>query len=512
GISEKYSLDFCATDVVGKKYLCSHPHVSSASKEDIYEFCNRLKAKEKCKYYLNSEDIGISGILSHIEIKEKALEFENTPCPYEILLNNARKNIVTIADYFHIFNPGICKVFLNRIKKKLENIILVIDEAHNLPDRVREVLSVSITKNILKNAQEEANLLKNKELVSFFRKAIREFDKVEGERVVFQNELSVDEDLLEDMRETGLDYLELTNRSKSACLKAYSFYSSWLDDSPGYLRICTERQTKRISKKCLDPGIFTSEIFKKTYASILMSGTLQPLDMYRDLLGLDQKRTVMKSYPSPFPKENRLNLIIPTATTKFSARTKEEYLKIHEKINSILKCVKGNVAVFFPSYDVLNAVVECGTFCKEQIIQKNKANPEEVSNILEKLKSNNSDYVLLGVAGGSFAEGVDFPNNCLKGVIVVGVPLAEPDLETKSLIEYYEHKFGKGWAYGYIYPAIIKAIQAGGRVIRSEKDKGFILFLDSRYTWKNYSNCLPKELDFKICENPEKEILEFFKS
>jgi DNA excision repair protein ERCC-2 len=118
--------------------------------------------------------------------------------------------------------------------------------------------------------------------------------------------------------------------------------------------------------------------------------------------------------------------------------------------------------------------------------------------------------VFLAVASGSFGEGIDLPGDLLKAVIVVGLPLSQPDLETKSLIDYFDKKFGKGWDYGYLFPAFNKTLQNAGRCIRSETDKGVIVFLDERYVWPNYRRCFPEDWEMVVSKDPMYEINEFF--
>jgi len=118
--------------------------------------------------------------------------------------------------------------------------------------------------------------------------------------------------------------------------------------------------------------------------------------------------------------------------------------------------------------------------------------------------------VLLGVTGANFAEGIDLPGDLLNGVIVVGLPLGKPDLKTKELMKYYDTKFKKGWDYGYIFPAMNKCLQSAGRCIRSETDRGVIIFLEERFVWPNYYNCLPRE-GLIVANNYEKLLKEFFK-
>ena len=118
--------------------------------------------------------------------------------------------------------------------------------------------------------------------------------------------------------------------------------------------------------------------------------------------------------------------------------------------------------------------------------------------------------LLLAVVGGNFHEGVDLPGNLLSGVIIVGLPLGQPDLTTKQLIAYYDEKYRKGWDYGYIFPAFVKAMQCAGRCIRSENDRGVIAFIDDRYSWPKYYACFPKGYNPTITVNFSAAIKEFF--
>jgi len=124
--------------------------------------------------------------------------------------------------------------------------------------------------------------------------------------------------------------------------------------------------------------------------------------------------------------------------------------------------------------------------------------------------TNEKGGILAGVQAGSFSEGVDYANNLLDAVIIVGLPLEIPNLEVKSLIEYYDFKFERGWDYGYIYPAMNRALQAAGRCIRSETDRGAIILMDERFRWQNYAKCFPKDFSAIVTELPEKYVAGFF--
>ncbi|MFW5902917.1 MAG: ATP-dependent DNA helicase, partial [archaeon] len=324
------------------------------------------------------------------------------------------------------------------------------------------------------------------------------------------------------LEKAGIDYMEKTNKDKSSCLSMRKFYEDWTDKSGkgSFIRILKKWDNGNgvsIQYKCLDPSVFTKKIVNKTRTTVMMSGTMKPQKMYRDLIGLDKKETKLKEYQSPFPEKNQLKIIVPSVTTKYTERTPEQYKKIAEKTIEITEEVPGNTAVFFPSYNLMQKIQR---HLKEKIdkpiiIQEKNYNLKEKNRTLKKFKDHSESEkgaLLTAVSGGSYGEGIDLPGQQLMGVIIVGIPLKEPNLETKSLIKYHDRKYGKGWEYGYIFPAMTKAIQAAGRCIRNKEDKGIIAYLDNRYTWNNYSRCFPEKKNMKITENPREIIKNFWKN
>jgi DNA excision repair protein ERCC-2 len=236
--------------------------------------------------------------------------------------------------------------------------------------------------------------------------------------------------------------------------------------------------------------------------------------MYHDILGFPKQRTIQKEFGNPFPKKNKLTLIVPETTTKFTQRDEAQFQGIAKICMEIVSSINGNSAVFFPSYHLMDDIHKyCFEKTNKRIIKEIPGLSKEGKyDMLEEFKneSQKQGAILFGVTSGSFGEGVDFPNNLLKCVIVVGIPLQKPDLETTELIKYYDKKFGNGWDYGYLYPAILKALQNAGRCIRSETDKGVIVFLDKRYAWPNYKKCFPIDADIIITSNYLDRIKEFF--
>jgi len=230
------------------------------------------------------------------------------------------------------------------------------------------------------------------------------------------------------------------------------------------------------------------------------------------------ENAIEKEYTSPYPKENKLVLIVPGVTTQWRSRGDEMYNKYAENLENIINNIPGNTAVFFPSYDILEKIHEIifkninKNINKNILMEKRDMKKEERNKLYNSLinYSQGKGSVLLGVQAGSMSEGVDYPRNVLSGVVIVGLPLGIPDLETQSLIEYYDFKFNRGRDYGYIYPAMIKALQSAGRGIRSETDRGVIIFMDERFKWKNYAKYFPKDFEPVVTENPEVWIKKFF--
>jgi len=513
-LKKRFELPYRMVDVVGRKYMCSDKYLSETDYEDFYQVCERRRKNETCMFFANAKGFSKKQQgkaketyerikknckrFSHEEIKELSVEEE--ACSYEIALRMAGESQVIVADYFQLLLPSIRTIFINRINKDLEKTIVILDEAHNISARMRESLSRTLNGFLFKRAAKEAQLIGEKEDEKKLLRLERDFEKW---IVRFENETLVAKiDFIEYIKEgEEIDFAEISSRyiestgKKSACARLGRFYEEVGGGDEGFVYLVRENTLKR---KCLDPSGATS-ILNSTHSSILMSGTLTPMEMHRDVLGLE--RTVMKEYSSPFPKHNRLNIIVPTATTRYSKREEGEYRKIAGIINNVAQEVPGNMGIFFPSYGVMGGVEK---YIKgNKLFQNAGMKPSEISDLMLRFQ-NSEKSMLIAVQGGSLAEGYDYPNGIMKGAIMVGIALDEMSLEVQALIDYYEGKFGKGWEYGYLFPAVVRALQASGRMIRSEEDRGIAVFLDERFKWKNYTRCFPRDFEYVITHEPEK--------
>ncbi|MBI4983344.1 hypothetical protein HZC32_01760, partial [Candidatus Woesearchaeota archaeon] len=356
------------------------------------------------------------------------------------------------------------------------------------------MLSNMLTSNMVKNGVIEAKKFGYTRIVGWLQDLNRGLNGLadftsqdkEKEKKVSQTQFSevvkefIDYNQLIEELEFAADEVRGKQR-KSYLGGIQNFLESWKGPDEGFVRYISERNSKFgpvtiLTYACLDPSIITKEIFSHLYSGVVMSGTLKPTFMYKDVLAID--RAIEKEYSSPFPLENKLTIIIPETTTKYTLRNELMYRKIAEKCSELSSLIPGNVALFFPSYELRDNIGKLLSSSKKLFWEKSELSKEEKDLFLEQFKiEKDQGAALLGVAGANFAEGIDLPGDLLNGVIVVGLPLAKPNLFTRETINYLDKKFGKGWEYGYIYPAMNKCFQSAGRCIRSETDRGVIIYL-----------------------------------
>jgi DNA excision repair protein ERCC-2 len=243
---------------------------------------------------------------------------------------------------------------------------------------------------------------------------------------------------------------------------------------------------------CLDPANQLRKILRRFAFVMGMSGTLEPLEWYRDVLGFDQDVTALARYGSPFPPENRCIVAVPSVSTRYRDRS-NNYQQIADYISEVISFRKGNYIVFFPSFEFMEQVRRLLPSTDYKVIVQRKTMPElEREFVLNLLRKNRGPHLILAVQGGIFAEGVDYPGEMVIGVIIVGPGLPQVGLERELMKQYYSKKYSMGFEYAYLYPGMVRVIQSAGRVIRSESDKGIIVLLGSRFANRQYNSLFPK--------------------
>ncbi|MDD3264093.1 MAG: ATP-dependent DNA helicase [Candidatus Nanoarchaeia archaeon] len=555
-IESKFNMKIPTADLVGKSSFCPYVLVNDKKTSDVYNLCSNLRKNKKCNFYNNTKENykftdtasnALDEILKNNISSDKLLSYSctNNFCAYELSLEIAKKAKVIIADYYYIFNPSIRQQFLEKMELELSDIILVVDEAHNLPERIRNILSSTMSNSKLDLISKELLELHYSGLASQVNQLKDMFDPFEmlllkekkKQKDEYLNEIIFDrnslineiERILRGFSIDGIDDFlfdlkekeeEILIKNESSQLTSLISFLDLLKNLYGieenkFVFFFSENISKSnirydFNISSLDPSIITSNIFDKIYNSTLMSATLAPLEMYRDILGL--KKCKLLKYESPFEEKNRLDLIVPITSTQYTRRNDNEFIQTGKILSEICDEIKGNVAVFFPSYELLESISQYIDSYKKQLKENKEMNKDDKQNMINLfIENKNKGAILLAVANGNFSEGIDLPGDHLNGVIVVGLPLQRPNLEIKKLIDYYDEKFKKGWDYAYINPAFSKIIQSAGRCIRSQRDKGVIVYLDERYMTTKYRLKLSRK-NIKISKNYTKDIREFYES
>ena len=525
GIGKKHDLNVRAVDLIGKKHACIDPELMNLDGESLYHLCDLKRKKNKCKFFNNISGKGLGGKersektvekimkdYGHGKNHSEVMEFgkQNLVCPYELMMKIGAASNVIIGDYYHLVVPSIRQIILNKTGKRVENSIVIIDEAHNLAPRVRNYLSSAVNTLMLKRVEKEMRS------IGYKASGLEErFNEWAGEMLENREELKMEKedfyeflmgfenDFFSSLEDAGISYITATGK-KSAALKFAQFVQFW-DDPLECVRILKKDYFGfSVSRRMLDPSALTN-ILNETHSTILMSATLVPLEMHRDVLGL--KKTIMKGYPSPFSPHTLRNIICSGVTTKFTERNEDNFMNIAEKINKIDESTPGGVAIFFPSYEVMKQITP--HLANESIFfQESKMRPKEIRSLIDDFRKKGG--LLCGVQGGSLAEGVDYSKGEIKTIVIVGVALDEMNVETQALIDYYENKFGKGWEYGYLYPGTIKALQAAGRGRRKDADRVAVVYMDERFKWKKYNWIFDRKEKTLLTSVPEKYVSEFW--
>ena len=545
-IQNKFGKKIIVLDLIGKKWMCNQPNAQIMNNGEFSNFCKLHRETGSCKYFTNLKNKSEFSNLTKnalTELKQKSpldvnesikIIYGYNLCNYEVSTLLGSDANVVIGDYFHLFNPSICSKLLKKSKIDIDDLLVIVDEAHNLPSRIKDLGSFSLNGLSLSRLQKIlAQKLFNSELElvdniftglqnymehNLIRHRIEELE-------ITKNDLY---DLIE--KSTKLSYDQIIDtlieldkkfdepKHKSVLQNLIDFLLEWEIDKQGYIRILnySELGSKKLFKfsfACLDSSIICKELINSVHSTLMMSATLNPTSMYKDLLGFSDD-VILKEYETTFSNNNRLNLIIPETSSRYTMRTETNFKKIGEHISNLLNNIPGNVSIFFPSYKFKDMVAPYFQYKNNKPIFNEFPGMTKVdrSDLIKNFISYKEiGAVLLAVSNGSFAEGIDLPGDQLQGVIIVGLPLGTPNLITKRTIDFYQKKYGQGWNYGYIYPAMSKTIQSAGRCIRTESDRGVIIFIDERYIHSNYYSCFPNDWHIKISKEYTELVNSFFK-
>ncbi len=506
-----------AVPIQGRHNLCplymEMEEGSDFSSDSLSRFCNSRKKKvregnrEACRFY--NEKVNANStqdkIFSEIPDADKFLEYgiKNTVCPYESLKAAASNADVVVAPYSYFLNSFIADRFLSRWGVAREDLVVVMDEAHNLPDLARELSSYEITLRNIEFAEKESQEFGDSELAERFRAT----DYCEMLRNAI---LDLREEHLEQRDEARIqfrDFVEYAAIGAKISMEDFWAYTSifalfgemitqkkedmgkvprshvlalsgkmltWREsEDDSFVAIVSNDDDGKVEAFCMEPrGILEPLRKSKT---IHMSGTLEPFKIYRDITGFSDLPA--RKMSSIFPEEHRQILYLDDISTKYDEFDHEQARKLRDIISSVVEEVGRKTVVFFTSYNIMDRIIQLG-FSFPFMAESRNTSQQDLMNLLERFRKGKAP--LLAVMGGRISEGMNFPGEQLEVVVIAGIPYPRPDAKHKALFAYYENVHRNGWEYAVTFPVIVKMRQAIGRLIRSADDIGSAIILDRR--------------------------------
>ena len=572
-------------DMVGQAGMCVQPF----AKESPLVFslmCSQHRKTRSCKPWITpapglkrrilasplhvDELVGISR--THTENGAPA-----QTCPWKAAREAVSGADVFVGDYNHLFDDGVRESSLKAMGLSLEDIIVIVDEAHNLPDRIRMTLEKRLTQTMIRNAQIEleeyggllAEAMKapgGETLAINHDLAVWAFEVMKAAKAGFTRLFDglrrsvtgrdeecpvVVDDVLQvlhracDEVDGTAGQQQLTSTTKPSVvdvavrmhtlrdvLASVDVDMEAGDDGnpmePNAHKVAeildcilrfgsttaltmvfdTKGRDGRITTHLLDPGLVAQPVFEKSAGAILMSGTLYPPSMYANILGLPKARTVSVAYSSPFAAMRRPVLVAKDVTTKYTERSADNTALIRRHLQALIDESPGHVAVFAPSYAMLNDIVDQGQFHGVRVmVEQREWTKNDLDQIVDTLLSEKEagrKILLAGVFGARLSEGVDYHSGALDAVACIGIPNSPPSVLSKALKAYAEDRFGRNlaWKYTVSQPAINAILQAMGRPIRAIGDRALIVLLDRRVTDRTYTSCFPDDLRMNESSDP----------
>lgn len=429
--------------------------------------------------------------------------FDANICPFELELDLSLFTDVIICDYNYLFDP---LVYMRRYFDETQgNYLALVDEAHNLVERARDMYSAELTISQFNLMKKAIKKLEHKKIKSAIRSLQKHFKSIlethlEEYTLITEHDLKfyrslnsfllAGQDVLKNhhsfVNDAFLDFFFGVNKY----LKLFDIF----DDS--FVCYTHHFGKKDFSIKIynLDPSRHIRRNLEKVQSRVLFSATLSPINYYVDVLGGQSSDPVLM-LPNPFPPENRILMIAPTVSTKYKHR-QDTFGEIARYIERFTSHKTGNYLVFFPSYQYLSDV-EAVLNLNESInviTQTKDMKDEEKDQFLARFILNPSITTIgLAVLGGAFSEGIDLVEDRLIGAVIIGVGLPQMSYERDLIRTYYDRTEHNGFEFSYVNPGMNRVMQAVGRVIRSETDHGAVLLIDDRYLQARYRNLFKQE-------------------
>lgn len=458
---------------------------------------------------LSTQNCFTRGIITQIAAKHGI-------CPYELSLDISELCDLVICDYNYVFDPVVyLRRYFSQNATADGRFVFLADEAHNLPERAREMYSSSLSCKMFENVYASLPSSETR-LIKWFGEFIISMRKL---RARCKNEISKDAEgrefgfsidrelnaafvdavavlsgrLDKWQRECAGNYFEGIVRDINFELHKFSKIAEIYDDA--FLSY-TEISDGDIKFKlfCLDPSHPIEKCLKRSVSSVFFSATLTPPDYFADILGKSRGRVTL-TLPSPFPKNNLCLTAVTNVSTRFEDR-KKSVKRIAGVIAHTVRHRRGNYIVYFPSYAYMKDVLEVFSAKFPNvplIVQKPSMSASARNKFIDSFPEDTGKLrVGFCVLGGSFSEGIDLPGTRLIGTVIVGLGLPGLSNERNIIRDYFESKYERGYDYAYTYPGMNNVLQAAGRVIRRENDRGVVVLVDDRYESEQYKALYPQ--------------------
>jgi DNA excision repair protein ERCC-2 len=517
----------------GRREMCLHPlvekHADDAATASV--LCGQLKKIHKCEYFSRMSESypHLRNALKQLKGKPatsadiQKLSADYRICPYELILKALESTEVVAASYQYVFNPSIRDIFMNRVSRDMNEILLVVDECHNIINTSIDISSDQFSIFSARQALKEVKAFGRSEFLRIVRAMISILEDFQEPKEI-EKKINANDIFLELSQQSGktIDF-DFANSLISAGMKIQKEYAAknkpprsylhrlgqflqklYLTRSrPEFLHLMTSYRTRgegwgvRLEVISLDARYTTKHVLETVYNSVHISGTIEPIDAYSRIVGLNSLPLVTEVLDSPYSEKNVKGYIVSDVSTKLNDRTPETYEKMCHVIGEAVNNTPANTGIFTASYIVLDSLLEAGLekhIDKPLFYETRKMTATANDRIVNEFKelSTKGGAALLGVLGGRSSEGADFPGQQMNSCVIVGIPYARPTTRIQSQIEYLDEQFNKkGREYGYIIPAMRRASQAAGRPIRSINDKGLIIFLDHRFGQSYTARFLP---------------------
>lgn len=499
--------------LTAKEKICPQRHICRKSRK----MCERSSMNKIAEAALALYSLGKT-VADREDIREIADEFH--VCPYELSLTYAELCDVVICDFNYLFDPT---VYIKRFFTKGGKYAFLVDEAHNLHERAREMYSAELSLSELYAPAEEellgslsqtkklcqsAHAVLSDLLMPYLKDELRAdregkfygaaalgeipsrmyslFDELMG---VLEDEIYLNQRANDDESEERLAYLRsfyYKNKKFTDIMARF--------DSAYRMFVFYDDGEIRVKLYCLDTSPVIRECLNKGRGAVLFSATLSPLGYYRSVLGGDRSDEMLE-VNSPFDPSQLSVCIMDKISTRYSER--EDTLgAVCRAVAATVSARRGNYMVFCPSLAYCEALSRLfsAKYPKIRVItQRQNMSPTEKAEFLDEFKKNDQSYLIaFCVMGGIYSEGVDLAGEELIGAIIVGIGMPALSYEREAIAAYYEEKYEEGKQYAYIYPGMNKVFQAAGRVIRREDDRGVIVLIDDRFDDPIYRKSLPR--------------------